>query len=267
MSDESELREPPEQAESTEPDGQTESVKPEEQPQDPDQSVEPDEPTEGESDGQNEPDEQDAADEAGEPEESDEQEEPAEPVEPEGPQDQDQDAADGQVTGDQDLHAQTGRARSRIIRKVRNVAISAVILFILLLGAGVAYIKFEGGGNTQPAPVSQTQTPSEVVQPPKISPRAAEGVAVSSISSTVAHGAQASVTVNTNAGSKCSIALTHDNAAMAVSSLKSQTADAYGVAGWTWTVNQTAPAGVWKANVTCIYHKRSGVVIGSFKVT
>lgn len=168
---------------------------------------------------------------------------------------------------EQDEQQEAGR-RSRLARKLRNIAVSAVILFMLLLGAGVAYVKYVDGGSTAPpVPVSQTKTPSEIVHPSAPSPHAAEGVAVSSINTPVPRGTQASISVNTNAGSKCSIVLTHDKVVMTAPALKQQTADEFGVAGWTWTVDKSAPTGDWKANVTCAYNKRTGVVIGDFSVT
>ncbi len=76
----------------------------------------------------------------------------------------------------------------------------------------------------------------------------------------------ASIIIRTNAGSKCVIAVVYDKTASSDSGLGSKTADEYGIASWTWTVESSVPIGKWPVKVTCVYNGRSAVVQGNLQV-
>lgn len=156
-----------------------------------------------------------------------------------------------------------------ILRPVRRILLSAFILLVLFMGAGVAYVYYTGGhpkpaqNATPPKPVTDVNPLPKPVLP---GPNAAEGVAVEFITSPVAPGANATINVHTNATSTCTIAVTYNNKPSKDSGLIAKKADAYGNISWTWTIDPAAPVGKWPATVTCVYNKKSGVAIGYVQV-
>lgn len=152
---------------------------------------------------------------------------------------------------------------ARVWKRVRNVAISAVVLLILVVGGGVGYIWYmgqqavpseSGSVSAEEAPVNPTP---KRVQPAANAPASA---AIQMLSSPVAPGSNASIDVKTNPGAKCTILVLYDKVASKDSGLNQKVADEYGLVSWTWTVEQTVPLGKWPVKVTCAHNKLSAVV-------
>jgi hypothetical protein len=143
------------------------------------------------------------------------------------------------------------------------------VLIILFIGAGIAYVYFSGKTPYEP-PKTQKKAVSDEAQPfpkpKKPSANAKEGVAVISLLSPVSRGANTSITIQTNATSKCTIVVAYNGVASRDSGLSPKVADDYGTITWTWTVDKTAPLGTWPVTVTCVFNGRSGVVIGNLQV-
>lgn len=155
----------------------------------------------------------------------------------------------------------------RLPRSVRNALISALVLLVLIVGAGVAYTLLAGGTDTTVTPPPrQTATKEPVIKPKKPAADAKEGAAIEMLTSPVAAGSNASVNVRTNAGSTCSILVTYAGVKSTDSGLKPKTADDFGAVSWAWTVGSTVPAGNWPVKVTCVYHGRSAVVQSDLQV-
>jgi hypothetical protein len=153
-------------------------------------------------------------------------------------------------------------------RSLRNAFISALVLLILLVVAGVLYtlLAYNGDAKVKPAAKSAAATREPVVKPRKPSPKAKEGVAVELITSPVNAGSNASLNARTNAGSKCSILVTYAGAKSTDSGLNDKKTDDFGSVSWSWTVSSGVPAGTWPVKVTCTYHGRTGVVQTDLKV-
>jgi len=155
-----------------------------------------------------------------------------------------------------------------ISKTVRNSGISAGILLIVLMAAGMAYTLFSAG----PAPKPVLSKPADeesfqaVPKPPQPAANAPEGVAVGAFTTPVVPGSNASIQVRTNAGSTCTITVVYNNVASTDSGLTPKTADDYGVVSWSWTVGSTVPVGSWPVHVTCAYHGRTGVVQANLEV-
>lgn len=160
--------------------------------------------------------------------------------------------------------------RGGLGRTVRNVAVSALVLLLLFVGAGVAYVLVAGG---QDDSAKNDQVPTApppdtgIPKPHKPAPNAPESAAIESLLSPVKAGENTSASVKTNAGSKCSISVTYNDVPSKDSGLTTKTADDYGNVTWSWTVDKTAPVGKWQVKVTCFYGKKSAVVIGDLQVT
>lgn len=150
---------------------------------------------------------------------------------------------------------------------VRNTIIGVSLLFILLVGGGLAYTYFFGPETTPeavaPPPVKPVVREKE---PTKPSPTAAASAAVQTISSPVQPGTNASATIKTVATSKCDIKVLYAGVPGTDSGLSTKVADKYGLVTWTWTVPAGAPAGEWPVTVTCVYNTKSAVVVGAMKV-
>jgi hypothetical protein len=160
--------------------------------------------------------------------------------------------------------------KKRILKFIRNVAISIVVLAAMIVGIGVVYTWLTGK-NKVPAAVTtvDTSTASNATLPPPVQPaaNAQEGVSIQSLTSPVAPGDNASVIAQTNAGSWCTISVTYGTTKSTDSGLKAKTADAYGSVTWAWTVESSVPVGKWPATITCTRNSKSGVVIGDLVVT
>jgi len=167
------------------------------------------------------------------------------------------------------IWASITKIRIDLPRKARNISISAVSLLILLLVSGTIYTLVNDHSSDKVTSVStpSATTSNQVIKPVQPAANVAEGVALEFITSPVTRGSQATIEVNTNALSSCSITVTYNNVPAVDPGLKTQAADAYGAVGWTWDVSQSAPIGTWPVKITCIYHGRSGVYQANLQVT
>ena len=157
--------------------------------------------------------------------------------------------------------------RKRIGRFVRNIVITIIVMIIVFVVAGVAYVWISA--HTQP-PVSTVAppdtTPAPTIKHVEASANVPESASVQSLSSTVAPGSNAMVTVKTNPGSWCTITVIYDKTSSNDSGLKGKTADEFGSISWTWTVGASTPIGKWPVTITCLRNKLSAVVIGDLVV-
>lgn len=159
---------------------------------------------------------------------------------------------------------------NRVLKRVRNIALSSAILLVLIVGAGVAYTWFMGQSEPGPTAASAPPVaarPTATIKPAAPAANAKESAAVESITSPVAPGENASMEVKTLAGSTCTIAVVYDKMASTDSGLGPKVADEFGIVNWTWTVESTAPVGTWPMKVTCTRNKQSAVVQGDLTVS
>ncbi len=166
-------------------------------------------------------------------------------------------------------YSQKKGIRARIPKVVKKTAISAFVLLMLMIVAGVIYVFFSDKKVNDTA-IQKNETPKQTLpdafKPKPPNPNAPVGVALASLTSPVKAGTNASISVRTNALAKCKISVTYNGKVSTDSGLAPQAANEYGVAMWTWTVESTVPAGKWPVKVTCANSKKSGVVIGDLKV-
>lgn len=159
--------------------------------------------------------------------------------------------------------------RKRGLRTVRRVVVTIVVMVLLFLAAGTAYVYFSGKQtkHDEPPAAAKTEEVSGLPKPVQPAANAPVGVAVGALSTPVKIGANASLNVLTNATSKCTIVVTYGNVVYKDSGLDPKTADAYGNVTWTWTIGATVPVGEWPIKVTCAYNGRSAVVDTKQQVT
>lgn len=152
-------------------------------------------------------------------------------------------------------HKAWGRQR----RFLAGLGITIGVLVLLAIIAGVAYIWYMG--QTQPLP--QTALPEtkpraivkETKKEPVLGP---VGVSSQTFTDQVKQGGNASVTIRTRAEAACSITVTYDDKKSTDTGLLPKTADEFGVAQWTWTVESGRPVGKWPVEITCGLGEESG---------
>jgi len=158
----------------------------------------------------------------------------------------------------------------RVPKPIRSALISIFVLIVLSVIAGIVYVLVSDMSSSKPNhPVAKASQDQVSPLPKPVAPglNAPEGVAVETITSPVTAGSNSSITVSTNAGSACVIAVTYSGVASTDSGLAPKIADAYGNATWTWTVGSSVPVGNWSIRVTCSYHGRTGVSDSNLVVT
>jgi hypothetical protein len=159
------------------------------------------------------------------------------------------------------------RRRSRTFRFLRNILIGFLALVILAVTAGIIYTWYMGQHVKVKEVVAPVQTTKpKTTEPAQLAPNAKEGVAIQSITTPVAPGDNASVSIHTNRDSKCTITAIYNNVPSKDAGLGPKTADEYGLASWSWTVESTVPVGKWPVTVTCEWNKKIAVVIGDLIV-
>jgi hypothetical protein len=133
----------------------------------------------------------------------------------------------------------------------------------LAVVAGVIYTWYTGQHATiknEATPVTKVSQPT-TTQPEKLAPNDREGVAEQSFTSPVQQGDNASVDIQTNPDSTCSITAVYNNVTEKDSGLAPKTADEYGLVEWSWTVSSSAPVGTWPITINCVWNKKSAVLI------
>jgi hypothetical protein len=165
-----------------------------------------------------------------------------------------------------------GNNKSHVPKIPKSVYItvgSIVALLVLFVGAGASYTWYTGQHSDEA--VSAAEAPAQTTPVPKHEPlkpaaNAKASASVQSLTSPIAPGMNASVTIKTTPTASCKIVVEYNKVASQDSGLGPKTADEYGIVSWTWTVEKTAPLGKWPVTVTCEYNTRSAVVVGDLEV-
>jgi len=158
--------------------------------------------------------------------------------------------------------------KARIVKVIRNILISALVLVVLFVGAGLVYTWYMGQ-NTTPVAEAVTENKSTapvLIKPTKPGADTPESASVQSLVSPVLPGSNTTITVRTKQYSICRISVIYDKTTSTDSGLYNKTADEYGMVSWSWTVEDSVPLGKWPVSVTCTFDKKSAVVVGDLKV-
>ena len=154
---------------------------------------------------------------------------------------------------------QERRRKRRLAKLIIGVCVVLLCICALL---GFVYVWYMG--KTQPIPqatiVNQVATKS-TVSVPVVDEEAPVGVAVQTLTSPVHKGGNSSISIKTRPKAACSIRVTYGttkNDESKDGGLIPKTADEYGVADWTWTVETSRPVGSWPVEVTCAYKTKWG---------
>lgn len=155
-------------------------------------------------------------------------------------------------------------AKKTLAKTIRT----SFILLVLIIAVGVGYTWFMG--QTSPAPVAKVEAPKNkqpAVKHVTVAENAPVGASVQMLTSPVAPGSNASITIKTLPITNCTVSVVYDKIASKDSGLAPKISDEFGSITWAWTVEPTVPAGKWPVTVTCARGKKSGVVIGDLVVS
>ena len=163
--------------------------------------------------------------------------------------------------------------KDRTLIKLRNLAIAVVLLGVVIFGVGLLIMwlmqpkKVDQPAATAPAAQKPSMSPSR-----KFGPNIPIGSAIQSISSPVAPGDNANVTLRTTEGATCTIKVVnldqHGNEIGRVedSGLADKKVDEFGVVTWTWTMPKGAALATWKADMFCKRDEMSTRSVGEVVV-
>jgi len=134
-----------------------------------------------------------------------------------------------------------------------KIALGTLSLLVIVFLAGFIYVYYSDQ-TTQSTPTkSKSSIYRPITPPPATNPTSPEGVSIDTLTSPVAAGSPASVSVQTDNTSICTITISYS--ASNISSLKPDTTNPYGVAEWTWTIPPTTPAGNYPIKITCTFKR------------
>jgi len=159
--------------------------------------------------------------------------------------------------------------KKRVIKYIRNILISAAVLLVLIVGAGVAYIWYMGQdvkpSTTAQAALVDNTAPDlkHVVQ----SENNRQGVAIQSLTSPLKPGSSASITIRTNTNSSCKISVKYNEVASKDPGLITKATDEFGMVTWFWTIEPSVPVGKWPVTATCSRGDKTAVVVGDLVIS
>lgn len=159
--------------------------------------------------------------------------------------------------------------KRRILRTVRNVAISIVVLTVVAAGAGVSYIWYTGQEASAVTAVAELPQPvvQQAAKHPLPSTDAKASASIQQMTSPVAPGNEVSLHVRSNPTAVCKVAVEYNKVPSNDAAFTDKTADEFGMVDWRWSVPATAPKGKWPVTVTCsLDEARSAVVTGDLIV-
>lgn len=151
-----------------------------------------------------------------------------------------------------------------IWQKLRKLLLTIVIMTVVLMLAGVAYVYYSGRQDA--AKLANTKDVIEdrplVPKPVMPGPNAPNGASVQYLASPVKPGENTNINVHTGPYSKCTIVVAYKNIVSKDTGLVPKSADVHGIVEWTWTVDKAAPEGTWPVKVTCDRNGKVGFVQG-----
>jgi hypothetical protein len=153
-------------------------------------------------------------------------------------------------------------------RAAKKIMISASVLFTCFVIAGLLYVYLTDRNTKQHITKlsSNIVTKSPLPTPLAPGPNSPEGVSIEVLASPASIGSDVYLSVLTNAGSTCSVAMSYNGGQTGTAVASDQIANDYGDITWNWTVGSNVPVGTWPVKVVCAYRGRTGVAINNLQV-
>lgn len=139
---------------------------------------------------------------------------------------------------------------------------------MLLVGIGVAYAWHTASQEPLPQQTAaQPQNFTPMIQKPKPDPNAAAYASVQSLTTPIAPGDNASITVKSNLEAICMIVVEFAGQTSKDSGLIRKPVDEFGLVTWAWTIGANDPEGERTVKVTCQHNNKTSFVQGVVMVT
>jgi hypothetical protein len=158
----------------------------------------------------------------------------------------------------------------RVYKNVKHASLATIGLLVLVVVVGVSYTIYMGRNVKDTAlakPAIVVPTDVNPIKPPIIGANVPEGAAIETLTSPAVIGDTATVNVNTNPKSTCTIAVVYNEIPSKSTGLIKKQADDFGVVNWTWKIEAGTPNGSWPVNITCAYKDKSAFVQGKILIT
>lgn len=163
--------------------------------------------------------------------------------------------------------------RSRLVKTFRNLSIGVLTLGLLIGGVYVALLWLNKPKvASEAAPDATNSANPSFLTPHKPPKDIAIGSSIQSISSPIAPGSNASLTLRTTESAVCTIKVLRLDTEMREvqhvtdSGLGEKTADDFGIVTWTWTMPADAAIAKWQADINCTRDSKSTRSIGEIIV-
>ena len=163
--------------------------------------------------------------------------------------------------------------KNKLLKRAYRWLAVLVVLTVSMVGAGILLMwLMQPKVPDSPAVVAPVIQKPDITSPRKFGPNVPIGSAVQSISSPIAPGNNASVTLRTTEGATCSIKVvrldTHGKELERIedSGLVDKKVDVFGVATWTWTIPNGTVLGVWQADMFCTRDDMSTRSVGELVI-
>ena len=138
------------------------------------------------------------------------------------------------------------------------------------LGIAISLVCVACGGtgtsSTTPLPLVAIETPPTTPEPTSTAQPKPLSVKITKRTTSVRHNANASVTVKTAKGARCSISVEYASGYATAAGLGDKKANASGVVTWKWKVGGRTTTGRWPIDILCDLGNRSGHASTSFVV-
>lgn len=151
-----------------------------------------------------------------------------------------------------------GRRRAKRRRTATTIVVVVLVFLLLLAGLALLYVWYTGNETELPESAVKPSAPSQLTKPPEVADNVPVGVAVSALSSPIAAGSNASISIRTKQKAACNITVTYGTEKSHDTGLVPKTADEYGVVSWSWTVEASRAAGTYPIDITCAKDDKSG---------
>ncbi len=159
--------------------------------------------------------------------------------------------------------------KKKIISLVTRILISAVVILLIIFGAGIGYTWYMGrdmavADDSQPEEINNNYSP---ITPVRLAENVPESVSVQSLTTPIQPGSNASMSIKTKPDSKCKISVIRDKVEMLDSGLVEKIANEYGTVSWSWSVGENTLVGKWPITVTCYYGEQWAVGTGDLEIS
>lgn len=159
--------------------------------------------------------------------------------------------------------------KTRAIRRIRNLLIVCSILALVIGGIFVVVLwLMKPQAVKGPVETKTAQDAAPDLSSKKFAPDVPIGSAIQALTTPIAPGSNANVTIRTTEGAVCSIKVVHldpyqkELARVNDSGLVDKTADDFGMVTWTWTMPANAAIATWKADMLCKRDSKSTHSVG-----